>query len=201
MKLFCTVLCGVALFAAPIHASERLGFIGTDSGVPNAGNEDVVIYNLTGPVWGCSSPSGIPVCTPVTFENVVLTINGSPLSLADIAPGVSETYTVPGGTFVDGTINSLSFNATIAPTVLTDDLGNLLSADSFISLTGLPTDGSLASITDDVTSIPEPSSSALLGILSFVACARLARRKWSFAKRVARVAPAAPRNTALSKIV
>src|SRR5580704_8010824 len=112
MKSLAPLFLG-AVLTLPIHASIAvLGFIGTESGVPITGQEDVVIYNLTGPAWGCSTPAGTPICTPVTFDNVVLTVDGRTLNLGNIAPGSAETYAVPGGTFADGTIDSLSFFAT-----------------------------------------------------------------------------------------
>ena len=70
------LLCGIAAFAVPVHASVLLGLVGTESDVPIAGQEDVVIYDLTGPVFGCLTSVGTPICTAVTFENVVLTVDG-----------------------------------------------------------------------------------------------------------------------------
>jgi hypothetical protein len=174
MKLSAAQLWAIFIlaFAPTLHASVLIGFIGTDPGVPLPGKEDVIIYNLTGPLWGCSSPSGIPICTPVTFQNVVLTINGTMLKLADIGPGLAETSQVAGGIFVNGSILSLSFAATLAPAVLIDDLGHSLNVVSSISQSGLPLDGSLAGIAADVTSVPEPSFIPLLSVLSLAACGR-----------------------------
>jgi hypothetical protein len=164
MKFASMLFCGIVAFALPLHASVVLGFIGTESGVPVAGEEDVVIYNLTGPVWGCSTSAGTPVCTAVTFDNVVLTVDGIALNLGNIGPGFIETYTVPGGTFADGTIDSLALSATLSNTVLMDDLGNTVDVASSILLTGIATDGSLQDIAAQLasSSIPEPSSMALL---------------------------------------
>jgi len=180
MNILKVAVWGIGAFVVPVHASVVLGLIGTESGVPGSGLEDVAIYNLTGPLWGCSTPAGTPVCTATTFENVQLTINGSTLNLGNIDPGVTETYTIPGGTFVDGTINSLSFSATLSSTVLTDDLGNTLNVDSSLLLTGIPTDGSLPSIEAALaSSVPEPSWGAFLLGLSLLAGAALARGRRS----------------------
>jgi hypothetical protein len=164
MRLLRAFLFGIAAFALPIHASVVLGLIGTESGVPITGEEDVVIYNVTGPIFGCSTSAGTPICTAVTFDNAVVTVNGTTLDLGNIGPGVTETYTLPGGVFVDGSITSLSFSATLSTTALTDDLGNHYNVSSSFTLTGIPTDGSLPTIAAPpaLTSVPEPSSLALL---------------------------------------
>jgi hypothetical protein len=164
MKLWRILLYGMAAFALPVHASVVLGSVGTESGVPFAGEEDVVIFNFTGPTWGCSTGAGTPICTAVTFDNVVLTVDGTPLNLGNIGPGVTETYTLPGGIFIDGSISSLSLSATLSTTALTDDLGDTFHVGSSLVLTSLPTDGSLPTIAAPpaLLSVPEPSSLALL---------------------------------------
>ncbi len=151
------VLIGTFSFALPIQASVVLGFAGVESGVPIAGQEDVVVYNFTGPSFGCSTPNGTPICTGVTFDNVILDINGSVLDLGNIAPGVTETLAYPSGIFPDSTISSLSFSATLSSSTLTDDAGHTFSVDPSISITGLPADGSLGAISTGLASVPEPS--------------------------------------------
>ena len=76
MKFLRTLLYGLAVFALPVHASVVLGQIGIESDVPITGEEDVIIYNVTGPIFGCSTAAGRPICTAVTFDNSVLTVNG-----------------------------------------------------------------------------------------------------------------------------
>jgi len=180
MKLWRVLFYGIAPFALPIHASVVLGLIGTESGVPITGEEDVVIYNVTGPIFGCSTSAGTPICTAVTFDNAVVTVNGTALDLGNIGPGVTETYTLPGGVFVDGSITSLSFSATLSTTALTDDLSNNYNVSSSFTLTGIPTDGSLPTIAAPLalTSVPEPSSLALLvGMLACGAAVVLRRQR------------------------
>jgi len=180
MRLLRAFLFGIAAFALPIHASVVLGLIGTESGVPITGEEDVVIYNVTGPIFGCSTSAGTPICTAVTFDNAVVTVNGTALDLGNIGPGVTETYTLPGGVFVDGSITSLSFSATLSTTALTDDLSNNYNVSSSFTLTGIPTDGSLPTIAAPLalTSVPEPSSLALLvGMLACGAAVVLRRQR------------------------
>jgi hypothetical protein len=164
MKLWRGLLFGIAAFALPVHASVILGLVGTESGVPIAGEEDVVIYNVTGPMFGCLTSAGTPICTAVTFDNAVLTVDGTALDLGDIGPGVTETYTLPGGIFVDGSITSLSFSATLSTTALTDDLGHHYNVSSSFVINNIATDGSLPSVAVPLalTSVPEPSSLALL---------------------------------------
>jgi hypothetical protein len=183
MKLWRAFLCGIAAFALPVHASVVLGLIGTESGVPINGEEDVVVYNVTGPIFGCSTSAGTPICTAVTFDNAVVTINGTPLDLGNIGPGVTETYTLPGGVFADGSITSLSFSATLSNTALTDDLGNDYNVSSSFTLTGIATDGSLPTIVDPLalTSVPEPASLALcVGLLACGAAVALRRQRTLF---------------------
>jgi len=148
-----------------------LGFIGTESGVPVNGEEDVVIYNLTGPVWGCSTAAGTPICTAVTFDNVILTVNGTALSVGDVAPGTSETFGLPDGIFADGSITSLSLSATLSTELLTDDLGNTYQVLPGLALTGLATDGSLPAIPAALalTSVPEPANHGLLLLVCLAA--------------------------------
>jgi hypothetical protein len=179
MKLLRVLFFGIATFALPIHASVVLGLIGTESGVPITGEEDVVIYNVTGPIFGCSTSAGTPICTAVTFDNAVATINGTALDLGNIGPGVTETYTLPDGVFVDGSITSLSFSATLSTTALTDDLGNHYSVSSSFSLTDVPTDGSLPTIgaPPALTSVPEPSPWAVLAGLLASGAALVSRRR------------------------
>jgi len=164
MKFLRTLLYGLALIALPVHASVVLGHVGIETDVPGTGEEDVVVYNVTGPIFGCSTAATFPICTAVTFDNAVLTVNGTQLDLGDIGPGITETYTVPDGVFLDGFITSLSFSATLSTTALTDGLGNHYNVSSTFSLTDIPTDGSLPAIAAPLalTSIPEPSSLVLL---------------------------------------
>jgi hypothetical protein len=171
MKLLRGLLCGIAAFALPVHAAVLLGLVGTESDVPVAGEEDVIIYNLTGPIFGCSTSVGTPICTAVTFDNVVLTVDGKPLDLGDIGPGVTETYTFPDGVFVDGSITSLSLSATLSVTTLYDDHGGQYNVSSSFFLNNIATDGSLPVIVAPPavpSSIPEPSSLALLTGLCLV---------------------------------
>jgi hypothetical protein len=164
MKFWGVFFLGMAAFALPVHASVVLGFVGTESGVPITGEEDVVIYNVTGPSFGCSTSAGTPICTAVTFDNAIVTVNGIALNLGDIGPGVTETFAFPGGVFADGSISSLSFSATLSNTDLTDDLGDKYNVNSSFSLTAIPTDGSLPTIAAplSITSLPEPSALPLL---------------------------------------
>jgi hypothetical protein len=178
MKLWRTFLFGMAAFALPVHASVVLGFVGTESGVPINGEEDVVVYNVTGPIFGCSTAAATPICTAVTFDNAVVTVNGIALNLGNIGPGVTETFALPGGVFADGSISSLAFSATLSTTDLTDDFGNKYSVNSSFSLTGIPTDGSLPTIAAPlaVTSVPEPS---MLGLFLVGAAVWRSRRSLS----------------------
>lgn len=155
------------LLSVPASAGPILGAIATESGVPITGEEDIVIFNFTGPSDGCSTPAGTPICTSVTFDNASLTVNGSDtLSLGDLAPGMTETFTLPSGVFIDGSVLSLAFSATLSTTSLTDDLGNSYTVSSNISLTGLPVDGSFAPITASpaVVGVPEPGYCGLAGM-------------------------------------
>lgn len=166
------------LFAVlPLEADQVfLGSIGTEIGVPIEGQEDIVIYSLTGPVYGCSTPNGTPVCTPVTFDNATLTVNTAngitPLSLGNLVPGVTETYNLPDGTFTSGSITSLAFAATLSLTTLQEDIGPPVSVDPSISLENIPVDGTLAGIeaTAEVAATPEPSFSLSLALFVFVLC-------------------------------
>jgi hypothetical protein len=107
-----------------------------------------------------------------------VTVNGISLDLGNIGPGVTETYTLPGGVFADGSITSLSFSATLSTTALTDDLGNNYNVSPSFSLTGIATDGSLPTIAAPLalTSVPEPSSLALLIGLGLVGAGAVSRR-------------------------
>ncbi len=157
------------LVGTPLWASEFLGSVGTESGVPIAGQEDVVIFNMTGPSQGCSTALGTPICTAVTFDNVTLTVNGTDtLNLGDIAPGMTETYTFSNGTFVDGSIMSLALAVTLSTTSLSDDLGNTYTVDAGISLSGLPVDGTYADIAASLaqmTNVPEPAYAPVMCFL------------------------------------
>ena len=167
------------LLSIPVSAGPIVGAIATESGVPISGQEDIVIFNFTGPAQGCSTSAGTPICTSVTFDNVSLTINGSDtLNLGNLAPGMSETYSLPGGAFVDGSVLSLAFSATLSATSLTDDMGNTYAVNSSVSLTGLPVDGSFAAIAASpaVVGVPEPGSAALAG-MSLAACGLWLRRR------------------------
>jgi hypothetical protein len=181
MKLLRTLLHALALFALPVHASVVLGSIGIEPDTPVTGVEDVVIFNLTGPLWGCSTANNAPICTAITFENVVLTVNGTALDLSDIAPGITETYLLPGGEFPDGSVTSLSLSATLSNTVLTDDLGSTYDVSPSLLLTGIATDGSLPTIAAPLalTSVPEASPLVQLsglGLLVGVGAALRVRR-------------------------
>jgi hypothetical protein len=169
VKFWYAAFClGVFVAAIPSRADVFLGAIGTEPDTPISGEEDIVIYNLTGPLFGCSTPDGTPVCTPVTFDDVVLTINGTTLlDVGDVGPGVTETYPLPGGVFVDGGITSLSLSADLSTTSLVDDLSNSYNVNSSISLSGLPTDGTFANIngTPATATTPEPRTLPVLALL------------------------------------
>jgi hypothetical protein len=171
MKLSAIVFClAMSISAIPARADVFLGAIGIEPDTPITGEEDIVIYDLTGPSFGCSTLDGTPICTPVTLDDVVLTINGTPLDLGDVGPGETETYPLLGGVFPDGAITSLSLSADLSATTLIDDLANTYHVDSSISLTGLPTDGSLAYIegTPVTTATPEPNTLPALVPLFFL---------------------------------
>jgi hypothetical protein len=167
MKLWDNALfLALFVFVLPVRADLVLGAIGIEPDTPIAGEEDIVIFDLTGPTDGCSTPGGTPVCTAVSFDNLVLTINGTTqLSVGNVDPGITETYPLAGGVFVDGSITSLAFSADLSTTVLTDDLANTYHVDSPILLSGLPTDGTLADIDATLASTvptPEPDLLPLL---------------------------------------
>lgn len=170
MNFGCIALClGVFTAVIPARADVFLGALGIEPDTPISGEEDIVIYNLTGPLFGCSTPDGTPICTPVSFDDVVLTINGSTLlDVGDVGPGETETYSLPGGVFVDGGITSLSLTADLSTTSLVDDLSNSYNVNSSFSLSGLPTDGTLANIngTPAITAAtPEPRTLPVLALL------------------------------------
>lgn len=153
-------LCGWPVLAA--SGSVLVGFVGVEPDTPIAGEEDLIVYNDTGATFGCSTPSGTPICTTVTFNNVVLTINGTTnLTLGEIAPGAEETYTLPSGVFIDGSITSVSLSISLSNTTLISDLNTVFTVDPAISLTGVPVDGSLAQI-DATVVTPEPNTLVLL---------------------------------------
>lgn len=159
MKTVLAVWVGFFAFALTAHGSILVGFVGTNPGDPIAGEEDLTVYNATGPAFGCSTSSGTPVCTPVTFDNVVLTVNGTiQLHLGDIGPGSTETSAYPSGVFIDGSIKSLSLTFSLSTTNLVSDLHDIYNVASVISLSGLPVDGSLASIdaSPALVNVPEP---------------------------------------------
>jgi hypothetical protein len=170
-------LLGVVAIVLPAHAAVLLGLVGIEQDVPIAGQEDVVIYNLTGPTFGCSTGNGTPICTAVTFDNVILTVNGGVLDVGDVGPGSSETFTLPGGTFSDGWITSLSLSATLSTTFLSDDLGNDYNVRPELFLNGIATDGSLPEIgaAPALTGIPEPSALVFLCGLCVAGGRRLVR--------------------------
>jgi hypothetical protein len=159
MKFLRAFLLGFVAFGLSAHASVLLGLVGIEPDVPIPGEEDVVIYNLTGPTFGCSTGNGTPICTAVTFDNVILTINGGPLDVGDVGPGSSDTFALAGGTFNDGSITSLSLSATLSTTFLSDDLGNHYNVSLELFLNGIATDGSLPEIAaaPALTGVPEPS--------------------------------------------
>jgi hypothetical protein len=171
-KYFACVRTAVAAlaFGSSLSAATLLGLVGTESGVPILGQEDIVVYNFTGPSQGCSTVGGTPICTSVTFKNVVLSITAGStftVNLGDIAPGMTESYAFPNGVFADGSITDLGLTATLSDTALTDDLGNVINVAASISLTHLPVDGSFAEI--DATLVnpnaaPEPANLGLAGL-------------------------------------
>lgn len=165
------------LAATPMWASVYLGSIATESGVPISGQEDIVVFNFTGPSQGCSTPSGTPICTAVTFDNVTLTINGTDtLDLGDVAPGMTESYTFPSGIYPDGAITSLSFAATLSTTTLIDDLSNNYAVDPGILEGDLPVDGSFADIVANPASAPAVPEPAFYVPGAFLVALCLARR-------------------------
>jgi len=175
MKTVTAVWVGLFASALIAHGSILVGFVGANPGDPIAGEEDLTVYNATGPAFGCSTPSGTPVCTAVTFDNVVLTVNGTiQLHLGDIGPGVTETSSYASGVFVDGSIDSLSLTFSLSTTSLVTDLHNTYNVASVISLASLPVDGSLAPIdaSPALVSAPEPGMFPFLlciGVLLFLA--------------------------------
>ncbi len=180
MKNYLTLLClGVFVSAVTAHASSiPLGLIGTEPGTPIAGEEDVIVYNNTGPVFGCSSSAGSPICTPVIFDDVVLTINGAiQLELGNIGPGFAETATYSGGVFIDGSIKSLSLTTSLSTTNLVTDLHSTYEVDSAISLSGIPTDGSLDLISARQLNTPEPSTLPVLLPIHILLCLALLTKR------------------------
>lgn len=176
---WCLVIVAM-LIGTPLCASEYLGAVATESGVPITGQEDIVIFNFTGPVQGCSTAGGTPICTAVIFDNVTLTVNGTDtLNLGNIGPGSTETYTLSGGTYGDGLVTSLKLAATLSTTSLTDDLGNTFSVDANILLDGLPVDGTYAAIAASPasTTIPEPAYMPMVSLLALCG-ATATRARW-----------------------
>ena len=154
-------LCAlVLLFVVKADASAiAVGFVGTEPGTPIGGEEDLVVYNSTGTTFGCSSAAGTPVCTAVTFDNVVLTVNNTvSIHLGDIAPGVKETDALPGGVFVSGSITSLTFSATLSSNQLTQDSKATSLVDPAIMISGLAVNGNLNTISATTVSSPEPAT-------------------------------------------
>jgi hypothetical protein len=141
------------------QADTVVGLVGTEPGTPIAGEEDVIVYDNTGSIFGCSTPNGTPIWTPVIFDDVVLTINGSiPLDLGNIDPGFAETATYPDGVFIDGSIKSLSLTFSLSTTDVTTDLNQTYDLAPSVSLSGLPVNGSIALIeaSPNIVVTPEP---------------------------------------------
>jgi hypothetical protein len=123
MKFSTLVAITILLALASIlQADVVLGAFQTEPGVPIAGEEDIAIYNLTGAAFGCSTTAGTPICTPVTFDDLVLTVNDvTAISLGDVGPRATESLTFPNGTVADGTITSLSVSFSLSATSLVGD--------------------------------------------------------------------------------
>lgn len=168
-------LVGALCLSAPAWGTPiAIGAIATESGVPIAGQEDVVIFNFTGPVDGCATVAGTPICTSLTFQNVVLNINGTDLvQLGDLGPGMTESFSFVGGTYTDGAISSLAISATLSQTDLVNDLSNTYVVDANLTLSGLPVDGSFSEIDASPAAViglvPEPPSLPLGGLLLSIA--------------------------------
>jgi hypothetical protein len=163
-----TLLALLISMSTAARADTVLGLVGVEPGTPIVGEEDIVIYNNTGLVSGCSTPSGTPICTPVTFADTELTINGSiHLLLGDIAPGYVETDLDAGGVFAAGSITSLSLTTTLSTSVLTNDMGVTVTVDPDVAIASVPTGGSLflISVASEPVSVPEPFLTPLLVIL------------------------------------
>jgi hypothetical protein len=160
MKTRFAVWVGIFAFALAARGGVLVGLVGTSSGDPIAGEESITIYNSTG-AFGCSTSGGTPICTPATFDNVVLTVNGTiHLDLGNIAPGLADSSTYASGAFVDGSIDSLSLTLSLSTTTLVDDLHGTHLVASAINLSGLPVNGSLAPIDASaaVVTLPEPGT-------------------------------------------
>jgi|GEM_PF-6274780 len=165
MKQF-TFLLALLVVALPSSASVILGFAGVESGVPIAGQEDIVIYNFTGPTYGCSNANMTPVCTSVTLDDAVVYVNGSAVSLGDIAPGQTESLSVPNGVFASGTTVSLAFSATLSATTLLDASGATLYVNPLVYIAMLPVDGTLGNIVATSAAAPEPSFTPVFLLLA-----------------------------------
>jgi hypothetical protein len=159
MKTVIAVWVGLFASALTAHSTILVGFVGVNPGDPIAGEEDLTVYNSTGPAFGCSTSNGTPVCTPVTFDNAVLTVNGTiQLHLGDIGPGLTDSSAYPSGVFIDGSIDSLSLTFSLSTTSLVSDLHDTYDVASVISLSHLAVDGSLAPIdaSPALINVPEP---------------------------------------------
>lgn len=175
--LLAACLSGVPLLAGVVP----VGSIGVELGVPSSGQDDIAIFNATGSTYGCSAMSGTPVCTPVTFDNVQVTLNGSNVvSLGDIAPGSTDSYSINGTAFADGTVTSVSFAATLSNTALILDGTGLVNVDSGISVANVPLDGINSAEIDanpvSLTATPEPDLIWPALVCFFLLCLAASRR-------------------------
>jgi hypothetical protein len=103
------------------------------------------------------------------------------LDLGDIAPGLADSSTYASGIFVDGSIDSLSLTLSLSTTTLVDDLHRTYLVTSAINLSGLPVNGSLASIEASPALVALPAEPGTLPvflcILIFLLFAALLKRR------------------------
>ena len=175
------LLLAALLFTPQLLSADiiNLGFISYDQLVPpgtGPGVNAFDISNFTGdPLGGgFALPPDFPVYTFLTFTNASLTLNdGSPMmiDLGAIAPG---PLTPPAELqFPDTTsFSSAVFSATLSQTSLLLSDGTTFITDSpTITATILPASGpslspgdfAVISTTGSVSTVPEPSSFALIG--------------------------------------
>ncbi len=180
----------LSCFSTHAFGSEIVGYgIISDTGT----GDQVSIFNGTGPVNGCSTSAGFPICTSSLFTAATLSVNGGvPVALGDIgASGFTSS------TFAYGSLTSVVFQATFSPLSVIDDGGNhLVVTDPLISADiPLPdTDTGLASpalltieVSAATTAVPEPSYQFAVGFVlftSYFAWIGL-RRRWVQTKHLA----------------
>ncbi len=176
-KSVLSALISIALLSWFARA-EVVGYaIVSDIGI----GDQVAIFNGTGPINGCSTSAGFPVCTNSFFNSATLSVNGgAAVALGDIgASGYTST------TYAYGSLTSLLFQAVFSPGSIIDDGGNHFNVpDPTISvLIPLPDPrtgfASPALITiensEPTTTVPEPS---FLFAFGAVLCGLGASRWW-----------------------